>query len=751
MKIANKISFVFLILSTLLTIIASSIFYLVSKVNIQNAIYEQLVIDLEENAQNIRTYLDLLKISIAQLSKSITLEDLLKEQKKNPQKVSKKLLDLAMKRLKRTKESNPAVYEFMLLNAGGKVIASSDKNSIGSDKSMDAYFLGGQKDIFIKDAYHSRTVEENLMAISGPILDSNTDEFLGVLVARVRMDELNKITKESYSMGRTRELYIVNKYGYMITPSRFLKNTFLKQRIDTDNFRNCLAHRNPSVSNNNHIELPMISLNYRGVKVLGEHVYLPQMQWAILAEIDEQDAFAPLARVWLIFLFILFLVPILAFLLGRYLAKIIALPIVKLHRGTEIIGEGNLDYKVGVNTKDEIGQLSRAFDTMTKHLKTTTTSVGKLNQEIAQRKRIQEGLKQATEEWQKTFDSIGDLIFIQDKDFNIIKMNRACLDALGLKLDQVLGRKCFEVLHHLEHPWPNCPFKKTLADSKLHTEEVDDPGLGVPLLITTSPIFDERGELSGSVHIARDISQIKKYQKELEDKNKEFMKLDALKSEFVSVVSHELRTPLSIIKEGISLVLDQIPGETNPKQDKILNTSKDNIDRLARIINNLLDISKIETGKIELSKRLVDINDLVKKAISIFDLKMKERGLEAKLNLPDGRLDILIDEDRIFEVLVNLLGNSLKFTKEGYISVEIVDKGKEIECIVADSGIGIHNENISKLFSKFIQFGRINGGGERGTGLGLSIAKGLIDLHGGKIWVESEFGKGTQVHFTLPK
>jgi len=266
-----------------------------------------------------------------------------------------------------------------------------------------------------------------------------------------------------------------------------------------------------------------------------------------------------------------------------------------------------------------------------------------------------------------------------------------------------------------------------------------------------SAVKNLKGEIINFIAVKEDITERKRILLELEQKNKELQKLDILKSEFVSVVSHELRTPLSIIKEGISLVLDGITGKINPKQDKILGTSKDSVDRLARIINNLLDISKIESGTVKLDKKLIDINYLVHKAASGFERKAKEKGLEIRFKLPHGKLELLIDEDRIFEVLVNLNGNSFKFTTKGYVQIEVVDHGHEVQCVVSDSGIGVSPENLSSLFGKFVQFDRIDGGGEKGTGLGLSIVKGLVELHGGKIWAESEFGQGMRMYFILPK
>ena len=244
---------------------------------------------------------------------------------------------------------------------------------------------------------------------------------------------------------------------------------------------------------------------------------------------------------------------------------------------------------------------------------------------------------------------------------------------------------------------------------------------------------------------------IKLLYKELEEKTKRLQELDRLKSDFISTVSHELRTPLAITKEGIGLVLDEIPGKINEKQQKILTTARNNIDRLARIINNLLDMSKIEAGKIGLKKELINIRSLIQQLTFSFEPKVKDKGLELKVNLPKEEIDIYVDADRVMQVFTNLVYNAIKFTKVGFIEVSVRQKDSEVECSVADTGIGISKKDLPEVFSKFRQFGRTADAGEKGTGLGLSIAKGIIDMHGGRIWLESEFGKGTKFTFTLPK
>lgn len=372
-------------------------------------------------------------------------------------------------------------------------------------------------------------------------------------------------------------------------------------------------------------------------------------------------------------------------------------------------------------------------------------------EDITRQKKIETEIRRANQEWQRTFDSMSDLIFIQDKDSNIIRANKAFIDAIKMEPKDIIGKPCYQVVHKSGKPWLNCPYQKTKLDKSVHTEEVFDKNIGIPLLITTSPVIDDNGELLGAVHIARDVSEIKKAREELENKNKELSRLDRLKSEFISTVSHELRTPLSITKEGISLVLDRIPGPINEKQDKILQTSRNNIDRLARIINDLLDISKIEAGRIDVRRESVNINDLIHSIVSLFQFKARDKGLELKFDLPGQGVNIYVDRDRITEVFTNLLDNAIKFTQKGAIKVSVQEGENGIICCVEDSGIGITKDDLPKIFEKFQQFSRLPGSGDKGTGLGLTIAKAIVELHKGRIWVESQEGKGTKFIFSLPK
>ncbi len=229
-------------------------------------------------------------------------------------------------------------------------------------------------------------------------------------------------------------------------------------------------------------------------------------------------------------------------------------------------------------------------------------------------------------------------------------------------------------------------------------------------------------------------------------------KADELKNEFIGVVSHELRTPLSIIREGVGLVLEGIPGKINDEQARLLNIARTSANRMTWIANSLLDISRIEAGKMVPEKTDFSFKTLVEQTAALFEAKARDRKLELRLNLPDEELRVVADRNMIGQVLTNLIGNAIKFTKEGFVGIYVEgNSAQNLKCVVSDSGPGIENGDAGRIFDKFQQFGRGVESEDRGAGLGLSIAKSIVELHRGKIWAESENGKGTSVYFTLPR
>ncbi len=221
--------------------------------------------------------------------------------------------------------------------------------------------------------------------------------------------------------------------------------------------------------------------------------------------------------------------------------------------------------------------------------------------------------------------------------------------------------------------------------------------------------------------------------------------------DLILLIAHEIRAPLGIVKESISLVVDKVLGKTNQKQQHVLLTARKNVDRIDRVIMNLVDISKLDAHRMELHKESMDLMSLVGRTLDSFHAAADMLGLELKAIAPREQVNVFADKQRIASVLQHLVGNAVKFTHEGHIEVTVNESEKEVRCSVQDTGIGISKENQAKLFGKYQQLDWVPGGGEKGMGLGLAIAKGIVELHGGKIGVESQPGKGSKFTFTLPK
>lgn len=240
---------------------------------------------------------------------------------------------------------------------------------------------------------------------------------------------------------------------------------------------------------------------------------------------------------------------------------------------------------------------------------------------------------------------------------------------------------------------------------------------------------------------------------ELRRANEELKRMDQMKSDLVSMVSHELRTPLATIKEFNGILSDQIAGPVNTDQKEYLGIVKANIDRLARIIDDLLDMAKIEAGRIVLNKGLVLIAPLIEQVVQSLRPLAESRAIELAVELPaTAASGVLADSDKMTQILVNLISNAIKYTPgPGKVTVRIEEQTNEVHFSVADTGSGIAEEDLPKLFQKFQPMHKNVDRTTKSTGLGLAISKRLVELHGGRIWATSALGKGSTFTFSLPK
>ncbi|MCM8775781.1 MAG: PAS domain S-box protein, partial [Candidatus Omnitrophica bacterium] len=364
-------------------------------------------------------------------------------------------------------------------------------------------------------------------------------------------------------------------------------------------------------------------------------------------------------------------------------------------------------------------------------------SIG-IMKDITRRKMAERALRSAEERYRTIFDNSAAAITVTDANERIVSWNKFAERFLGMGQEDLYLLPVSSLYPPEE--WAKIRklnVRKKGMQHRFETKIIKKDGTMVDADISISVLKDLDGSIIGSIGIIKDITERKA--------------LDKMKDQFVSLVSHELRTPIFVIQEGIAQLLDGIVGEISDDQRKILSTALINTKRIARIVNDLLDISKIEAGRLALEREFADLMELVRGVVQGFQVRAQKKGLALKEKFSCDRLTVYVDKDKITQVLVNLIGNALKFTEKGFVEVGITERESWVECFVADSGRGIDEKDIGKVFDKFQQFGRPKTGSEKGTGLGLSICKGLVELHHGKIWVESHSGQGTKVVFILPK
>jgi PAS domain S-box-containing protein len=345
-------------------------------------------------------------------------------------------------------------------------------------------------------------------------------------------------------------------------------------------------------------------------------------------------------------------------------------------------------------------------------------------------------------------DNAGDAIISTDVEDRILTWNHGAEVIFGYSKEETVGQSLTILLpSHRAGELEEIRDKVRLTGviRNLEVRRIRKDGIIIEASLAVSPIRDKDDNVIGFLHLARDVTEKKRYEERLKE-------LDKMKSAFVSNVSHELRTPLTAIKASADNMLDRLIGDLNGKQVGYLTRIKSNSDRLARLINDLLDLSTIEAGKIDLRPTKLSLVTLVKEAAESLRPVATEKLINLTVMSADPGVIAWADRDKVIQVLMNLIGNALKFTPtRGKVTIAVAkDSAAWMQISVTDTGPGIPAEEVNKVFGRFYQIGQAGTQKTQGTGLGLAISKALVEMHGGKIWVESEAGKGSTFFFTLP-
>ncbi len=412
---------------------------------------------------------------------------------------------------------------------------------------------------------------------------------------------------------------------------------------------------------------------------------------------------------------------------GFFVARLIIGSIRELREAAMKIASGDLNQLVPVRSSDEVGDLAAAFNEMASNLRRS-------HADLVEAKAHDEAILQ----------SIGDAVFAVNLEGRVSMMNVVAERLTGVEARSALGRKYSEVfrfVHEKDRSKPYPPFVEDAmkigkaTEMTNHTLLIRRDGTEIPVADSAAPVRDAKGQISGCVVVFRDVSRERS--------------LDRAKDEFISIATHQLKTPLGGMRWGLDLLRGGDAGKLSKMAKETLDDMNSTAQHMIELINELLDVSRIDQGRVINEPKPVDVRAVVFEAVRETTGAATERGVKVGVQLPEGLPPLVVDPKRFREVVQNLISNAIKYNRpNGRVDVKASSDGKKLTFSVSDTGIGVPEEDKARLFAKFYRAS--NAKKEEGTGLGLYVVKSFVESWGGTVTVDSEMGKGTTFTLVIP-
>lgn len=461
------------------------------------------------------------------------------------------------------------------------------------------------------------------------------------------------------------------------------------------------------------------------------------------------------------------------YLVSSRLLRLITEPILHLAQvAARVTAKEDYALRALPRGEDEVGALIGSFNQMLERIQERDAALQgaknelelrvqartqELQLEVNERIRAEETLSDERKILRALIDNVPDFMYVKDMDCRFLVANLSVARQMGAKTpEELLGKNDFD-FYPREIATTFYKDEQRVIRSgqpEVNREEtgVDSHGNVSQVMTTQVPLRDKNGRVTGLVGIGRDITHLKKVQEAMQKAREAAEAASQAKSEFLANMSHEIRTPLNGVMGMTDLALDT---ELTPEQREYLETVKMSGDSLLTVINDILDFSKIEAGKIDLEALDFNLRDSLESTLKTLAVRADEKGLELLCEVaPEVPEIVRGDSSRLRQIVINLVGNAIKFTDTGEIAVKVQAEAREgsdyvCQFTVADTGIGIPENKRQLIFKPFSQADTSTTRKYGGTGLGLTISTRLVEMMGGKIWVESEVGHGSQFHFTV--
>lgn len=665
-------------------------------------------------------------------------------------------------------------------NLAGQVVASTDATNIGKAYADEDFFLKGLEGNRVDLLYLDENSHLNVRMVGPLFLD---EVLIGVLIIEATADTIVSVTADYTGLGNTGETFLIreNEDGnaLFLTPLRFNAAAALKETVSRDELNRVVIQAlsdKPQTS----IEIA----DYRGEPVFMATRAIPETDWKLVAKIDHQEALAPIIQLRNQLLQISLVVTAIVVAVAVYTARTITNPIVNLTEAAQKISQGDLTPRVDETSTDEIGVLTRTFNQMAGQLSglittlesrvTTRTRDLKVASDVSRQittiLELDELLPRLVEITREAFELYYTSVFLyrpaEQKLVLVAGTGEAgrqmimeglsyALEARPSLVAKAAREKSNVIINDVgqEKSHAYNPHLPDTQSEMVLPMMVGDKLVGVLGLQSemkdrfTTDDIEIFSILAEQIAVAVNNAQLYALQINLAQ---ELHRADQIKSQFLASMSHELRTPLNAIINFTEMIAMGMMGAVNDEQKDLLEQSLASAQHLLNLINDVLDISKIQAGKLNLYiEDDVRLGEEIATVVSMVRPLLKHKPVQLIQDIDDHLPLLSGDKRRIRQIMLNLLSNAAKFTHEGSITLSAKNRDDHVQLAVIDCGPGISSEMQSIIFEPFMQ--TVEGVKHaEGTGLGLPITKSLIEAHNGRIWVESEPGEGAAFYVILP-
>lgn len=732
------------------------------------------------------------------------LENIIEKKSKSPDDIIK--IEIARELLIRNQVNYNVYTEIFIIGANnGLVEISSNRDFEAYNKSKNLHFTVPLEtgEIYIKDIYFSRTLNRPEMTISSPIycLEHNT-HIIGVLVARIDLEKsLYNLLLNRVGLGETGETLIVNKDVMALSQLRWYENAPLNLKI--------LAE--PALKAAKGETGTIITTDYHGEHVKAAYTYIPETGWGFICKQDLHELNAPIRDLMKSFVVLLIVSALVIVLIVFWITKRISTPIVEMDMATRQIKSGDYSVRTVVSSRDELASLANSINEMSVSIESrinTRKAVADISETMRGQSSMQEFgpellkqlmkitranmsvfyiLNDATTEYEH-FASIGanpkllspfnaqnpegeignaiskkNIYYLQNiPEETIFKFKTSAGDAIPKEIITIpvlventvvalislvnikkFNKECYDIL---KQSWSaiNTSYSNLMAGERTRIFAEQLAKINQQLEAQTEELQNQTEELQQASE------ELEEQNLELDTQKKQVEEANKLKSEFLSNMSHELRTPLNSIMALSRVLITQAKGKLNDEEINYLEIVERNGKRLLSLINDILDLSKIEAGKTEIMLELISVDLLLKLIRENMQTLSGEKGLTTNLFIPENLPKVETDQSRLHQVFSNIIGNAIKFTEKGSVDITATYDLINVFIEVKDTGIGISKKVLPYIFEEFRQADGSSSRKYEGTGLGLAIANKMIKVIGGDINVKSELGKGSVFTISIP-